>query len=169
MCLSSCSWQISSRRSRLERNMDFISPNSLLLIHHEFEGEGGVLELYYVSMYTCIVFPLYEGFSVYLSPVHVLYIVAFGPWEYKLHISLTWYHELGFFFLHLVLGRAPRPSSPCSVRRVLSLLLLSSPAAAACRTSSRCRPVVPWPSPSSRPPSFPRPCSSAHRVLVVSI
>ena len=38
-----------------------------------------MLELYYVSIYTCIIPPLYKGFSAYLPPVHVLYIVAFGP------------------------------------------------------------------------------------------
>ena len=48
---------------------------------------SSLLELYYVSMYTYIVFLLYEKFSAYLLHVHVLYIVAFDPWEYKLLFS----------------------------------------------------------------------------------
>jgi hypothetical protein len=32
------SWRISSRSHRLEHNMGFFSPNSVLLTHHEFEG-----------------------------------------------------------------------------------------------------------------------------------
>jgi hypothetical protein len=43
MCLQSSSWQISSRRLRLTLIISFTSPNSVLLIHHEFEG---VLDMY---------------------------------------------------------------------------------------------------------------------------
>ncbi|WVZ76752.1 LOW QUALITY PROTEIN: hypothetical protein U9M48_024695 [Paspalum notatum var. saurae] len=38
MCLRSCSLQICLPRVILELNMVFFSPNSVLLIHHEFEG-----------------------------------------------------------------------------------------------------------------------------------
>jgi hypothetical protein len=38
MCLQSFSWQISSRRLRLAVIISFTSSNSVLLIHHEFEG-----------------------------------------------------------------------------------------------------------------------------------
>ena len=38
MCLQSYSWRIFSRRPRLEHSIAFSSPNSVLWIHHEFEG-----------------------------------------------------------------------------------------------------------------------------------
>jgi hypothetical protein len=38
MCLQSSSWQISSQRLKLASNINFISPNSVFLIHHEFKG-----------------------------------------------------------------------------------------------------------------------------------
>jgi hypothetical protein len=41
--LQSYSWQISSRRLTLVLNISFTSLNSVLLIHHEFEG---VLDMY---------------------------------------------------------------------------------------------------------------------------
>jgi hypothetical protein len=38
ICLQSSSWQISSQRLRLALITSFTSLNSVLLIHHEFEG-----------------------------------------------------------------------------------------------------------------------------------
>jgi hypothetical protein len=43
MCLQSFNWQISSRKLKLALIISFTSPNSVLLIHHEFEG---VLNMY---------------------------------------------------------------------------------------------------------------------------
>jgi hypothetical protein len=40
-------------------------------------------------MFTCIVAPLYEGFSEYFPPTHVLYIVAFVPLMIQVAILLT--------------------------------------------------------------------------------
>jgi hypothetical protein len=43
MCLQSFSWQISLQSLRLVLIISFTSPNSVLLIHHEFEE---VLDMY---------------------------------------------------------------------------------------------------------------------------
>jgi hypothetical protein len=52
MCLQSCSWRISLQRHKLERSMTSYSPNSVLWIHHEFEG--GVRCIFvYMYILTC--------------------------------------------------------------------------------------------------------------------
>jgi hypothetical protein len=51
------------------------SPNSVLWIHHEFGGGGGVRCIY---LYI-VVSPYVRGASYIFAPVPVLYIVAFGP------------------------------------------------------------------------------------------
>jgi hypothetical protein len=62
MCLQSYSWRISLQRHRLEHNMISYSLNSVLWIHHEFEGGvrcilylphllGGFLHIYIMYMY----------------------------------------------------------------------------------------------------------------------
>src|SRR3954471_10608085 len=74
MCLQIYSWRISLRRHRPERGMISYSPNSVLWIHHEFEGEG-VLDVYICILY----FPHMLGGFLHICLVPVLYIVAFGP------------------------------------------------------------------------------------------
>jgi hypothetical protein len=54
MCLPSCSWQTSSRRPRPERSIASFSPNSVLLIHHEFERGGGVSQRTSVAVHTML-------------------------------------------------------------------------------------------------------------------
>jgi hypothetical protein len=78
MCLQSSSWQISSRRLRLALIINFTSPNSMLLIHHEFEGMG----IGYVLAFSIIVF-LQGVLCIFSPPVHV-YIRVLGP---KINIS----------------------------------------------------------------------------------
>jgi hypothetical protein len=53
----------------LERSIDYSSPNSVLLIHHEFEG---VLEMY--SLIFCI-FSFYKGLSAIWTHMYV-----YGIW-----------------------------------------------------------------------------------------
>jgi hypothetical protein len=72
MCLQSCSWQIFSRKLRLAAIISFTSPNSVFLIHHEFEG--GVR---CILPFSIIVF--FQGvLCIFLLHVHV-YIWASGP------------------------------------------------------------------------------------------
>jgi hypothetical protein len=66
MCLQSSSWQISSRRFRLVLIINFTSPNSVLLIHHEFERG-----IRYVLAFSIIV-----RFFVYSPPPVHVYIRA---------------------------------------------------------------------------------------------
>jgi uncharacterized ion transporter superfamily protein YfcC len=72
ICLQSFSWQISSRRLKLALIINFISSNSVLLIHHEFEGG-----IRYVLAFSMIVF-IQRGLCIFLPPVHV-YIWVLDP------------------------------------------------------------------------------------------
>jgi hypothetical protein len=51
VALQSSSWQISSERLRLTLIVSFISPNSMLLIHHEFGGIRYVLAFFYYCIF----------------------------------------------------------------------------------------------------------------------
>jgi hypothetical protein len=81
MCLPSYSWQTSLQRHRLERSMISYSPNSVLCIHHEFEG-GGVRCIY---LYI-VVFLYVRRFLAYLH-LYLYYILwPLAPREYNLSI-----------------------------------------------------------------------------------
>jgi hypothetical protein len=62
---------VSLRRSRLEHNITFTSPNSVLWNHHEFEREsGGVRAILYIVYFL----DFYEEFpTYYLHPYMYIY------------------------------------------------------------------------------------------------
>jgi hypothetical protein len=73
MCLQSYSWRTSLQRHRLERSMISYSPNSVLWIHHEFEGGVRCIYLY-------IVFPhFFRGFSCIFAHLYMYYICGLWP------------------------------------------------------------------------------------------
>jgi hypothetical protein len=83
-CLQSSSWQISSRRLRLAPSFNFISPNSMFLIHHEFE-EG----IRYILVFFIIIF-LQGGIYIFFPSCTCIYSGL------SLHINTSVIHNSGY-------------------------------------------------------------------------